>query len=214
MIFTDRIEAGNLLSDALFKYKNLSNVVVIGLPRGGVIVAQQVAKNLNVPLDVTCPRKISAPYSPEYAIGAITETGEGILNKEAIAHLSISQNYIDQAIREEKTEAINRIERFRKGQPPRDLKNQIVIIVDDGLATGYTMKAAIQSIKTNAIKKLIIAVPVSPADTLEEIRLMVDEVICLTVPSLFQAVGQFYQHFDQTTDNEVIKSLEESRGDA
>jgi putative phosphoribosyl transferase len=209
MIFKDRQDAGIQLAKSLIKYKNQPNTIVIGLPRGGVVLAFEVAKALNLPLDVTCPRKIGAPSNPEFAIGAITETGEGIFNERIIAQLQIPQSYLKEAVENEKAEAQKRLKKFRGGMPPRNFKDKVIIIVDDGLATGSTMKAAILSMQAAGTAQIIVAIPVSPIDTLEEIRTMVDNVICLYTPSFFQAVGQFYQIFNQTSDDEVIELLKE-----
>ncbi|MFQ5729607.1 MAG: phosphoribosyltransferase [Waddliaceae bacterium] len=212
MIFRDRIEAGEALTKELQRYKNQEEVVIIGLPRGGVPVAYQVAENLNLPLDIVCPRKIGAPMNKEFAIGAITETGEGIFDIETIARLHITKEYIAEEVENEKKEARYRLEIYREGRPPRNLKGKTIIIIDDGLATGSTMKAAIQSIKAEDAKKIVVAVPVSPPDTVEEIRSMVDEVICLDAPLFFQAVGQFYEDFSPTHDDEVVELMKISRG--
>jgi putative phosphoribosyl transferase len=211
MIFRDRIEAGEALAKELRHYKNREKAVVIGLPRGGVPVAYQVAENLNLPLDIVCPRKIGAPMNREFAIGAITETGERIFDLETIARLHISKEYLDEEIKNEKKQARHRLEIYRAGRPPRDLKGKTVILIDDGLATGSTMKAAIQSIKAEGAEEIVVAVPISPPDTIEEIRGMVDEAICLDAPLFFQAVGQFYEDFSPTDDEEVVELMRISR---
>ncbi len=207
MIFRDRIDGGDQLAKVLEQYKNLENGLIIGLPRGGVPVAYQVSESLNLPLDIVCPRKIGAPHNPEFAIGAITETGEGIFNHHVIAQLGVSEEYIKNEVEAQKQEAQKRLNAYRKGRSVRELKGKTIIIVDDGLATGSTMKAAIQSIKAEGAKRIIVAVPVSPTDTATEIKSMVDEFICLCTPASFYAVGQFYENFSQTTDEEVIELL-------
>lgn len=209
MIFKDRQDAGIQLAKSLIKYKNQPNTIVIGLPRGGVVVAYEVAKTLNLPLDITCPRKISAPSNPEFAIGAITETGQGIFNERVIQQLQISQTYLNEAVENEKAEAQKRLKKFRGNMIPRNFKDKVAIIIDDGLATGSTMKAAILSMHASGTAQIIVGIPVSPPDTLNEIRSMVDNVVCLDTPPFFQAVGQFYQSFDQTSDSEVIELLKE-----
>ena len=211
MIFKDRIEAGEALAHMLQKYKNQEDVIVIGLPRGGIPVAYQVAEELHLPLDLVCPRKIGAPMNKEFAIGAITETGKGIFDANTIARLHIPQEYIDREVENEKRRAQRRLETYRQGQPPRDLKGKTVIIIDDGLATGSTMKAAIHSTRSEGAAAIVVAVPVSPPDTLEEIQEIVDEVICLDAPLFFQAVGQFYEDFSPTSDDEVIELMKLSR---
>lgn len=207
MIFRDRIDGGDQLAKVLEQYKNLENGLIIGLPRGGVPVAYQVSESLNLPLDIVCPRKIGAPHNPEFAIGAITETGEGIFNHHVIAQLGVSEEYIKNEVEAQKQEAQKRLNAYRKGRSVRELKGKTIIIVDDGLATGSTMKAAIQSIKAEGAERIIVAVPVSPTDTATEIKSMVDEFICLCTPASFYAVGQFYENFSQTTDEEVIELL-------
>lgn len=203
-MFQDRIDAGEKLANELLQYKDQDDVVVVGLPRGGVPVAFEISQNLHLPLDVVCPRKIGAPGNKEFAIGAITESGEGIFDTEIIDRLGIPNDYIGEEVEKEKKRAQHRVDIYRKGMPPREFKGKTVLIIDDGLATGSTMKAAIQSIKSEGADEIIVAVPVSPPDTLQEIRTMVDEVICLDTPSYFQAVGQFYNDFSPTEDEEVI----------
>lgn len=212
MLFANRIEAGKLLAKALIKYKKNSDAIILGLPRGGVVVAYEVAKELQLPLDITCPRKIGAPFSLEYAIGAITETGEGIFNDEVIRRYDISKEYLHDAIETEKQKARHRLDIFRKGLPPRVLKGKTVILIDDGLATGFTMKAAIQSVKSEGAKKIVVAVPVAPSDTVEELEPMVDELIVLSTPMYFQAIGQFYRDFTQVEDEEVEQIMKKELG--
>lgn len=206
-IFNDRIDAGIELANALTKWKGQANTMVIGLPRGGVPVASEVAKVLNLPLDVICPRKLGAPHNKEFAIGAITETGEGILSEDVIRSLGISQEYIASEMESQKKEAQKRLELYRQGKPPRVVKGQTIILVDDGLATGSTLKAAIHSLRKEGVEAIIVGVPVSPPDTLREIQELVEEVVCLSAPPFFQAVGQFYRDFSATEDDEVINIM-------
>lgn len=207
MYFRDRIHAGEQLATELIKYKDIEDGIVIGLPRGGVPVAFEVARTLHLPLDIVCPRKIGAPFNPEYAIGAITETGEGEFNQYAISSLDVSEEYIQEEVQKEKAQAQHRLELYRKGLPSRTLKNKVVFLVDDGIATGSTMRAAIRSVRGEGAQKIIMAVPVSPPDAFREISGMVDEAVCLETPSFFQAVGQFYEQFGQTADEEVIELM-------
>lgn len=211
MIFNNRQHAGTLLAYALEKYRNLPNTVVIGLPRGGVVTAFEVAKALNLPLDVTCPRKIGAPFCPELAIGAITETGEGLINQDLVHRFGIPSSYVETQIQIEKAEAARRISLYRKGRTGFTFSGKTVILVDDGLATGATMKAAIKSVRSEGAAKVIVAVPVSPSDTASEIMQLADEFVCLSTPPLFQAVGQFYINFLPTEDAEVIQLLTRSQ---
>lgn len=207
MIFKDRHDAGQKLVPLLQKYKNDPNAIVIGLPRGGVVNAAEVAKGLNLPLEVTCPRKIGAPYQPELAIGAITETGDGTFNEELILRLNVPETYIQRQIEIEKNTAQRRVQLYHKNRPKIPVEGKTVILVDDGLATGATMKAAIQSIRSLGASRIVVAVPVSPPDTFEEIKEMVDEAVVLDTPYYFQAVGEFYEDFSQTEDDEVISLL-------
>lgn len=183
MIFQDRRDAGQKLAEALQKYANDPNAIVIALPRGGVVVGYEIAKKLSLPLDIVSPRKIGAPMNPEYAIGAITETGKGILSTSIIESLGIPQSYITEEIEKEKKEALRRLNTYRSSSTPRNVKNKRVIIVDDGLATGSTMLAAIETLKAEGAKQIIVAVPVGPLDTIDRIRAQVDDVVCLTTPS-------------------------------
>jgi putative phosphoribosyl transferase len=207
LIFEDRHDAGMKLAQALMAYQKVSNAIVIGLPRGGVVTAYEVARYLELPLDVVCPRKIGAPQNPELAIGAITETGEGIFDESLIERLGISQEEIRTAVKREKAEAAHRIALFRKGRPQLDLSGKIVILVDDGLATGATMRAAIKSVRASKPEKIVVAVPTAPFETVQEIEQLANEVVCLDCPAFFQAVGQFYENFSQVEDAEVIALL-------
>lgn len=206
-MFHDRKDAGKQLAQSLLNYKDNSKTLIIGIPRGGVVLAKEVAEILHLPLDITCPRKIGSPYNPEFAIGAITETGDGYFNEEVIQALGVTESQLQQLIEKEKQEATHRLLAFRKGLPERNLEGKKVILVDDGLATGSTMKAAITSMRHEGVSHVIVAVPVSPPDTLHEMRQLADEVICLEAPENFMAVGQFYLHFDQTSDKEVESLL-------
>lgn len=205
--FLDRTDAGKQLAKLLSKYRKIEEGIVIALPRGGVIVGKEVAEYLNLPLDIVCPRKIGAPFNPEFAIGAITETGEGIFSEEYIREFAISKKELKKIIEEEKQKAKWRLDHYRKSLAPRNLEGKKVIIVDDGLATGSTMLAAIKTVRIEKAKKIIVAVPVAPPDTLEKIRSRVDDLYCLYSTPNFFAVGQFYEQFDQTTDQEVIDIL-------
>lgn len=210
MLFKDRTDAGRRLAKALQIYSNQPDTIVIALPRGGVVIGYEVATALNLPLDIVCPRKIGAPFNPELAIGAITETGEGILSEELVLELGVSQGFIRETMEKEKQKAKWRLDHYRQGRAPRLLKDKRVILVDDGLATGSTMRAAIKTVRAEGAKELILAVPVSPIDTLAKLEKEVDKAVCLATPSTFYAVGQFYDFFDQTTDQEVIELLKKA----
>lgn len=210
MIYRDRVHAGRQLAAALKEYAGDPDTIIIALPRGGVIVGAEVAKALHLTLDIVCPRKVGAPFNEEYAIGAITETGEGIISQDIVRELGVSQEYLKKTIEEETKKAKWRLDHYRKNRPPRNLKGKRVIIVDDGLATGSTMRAALKTLRAEEAKEIIMAVPVAPADTLEKLEKEADKTVCLSVPPTFYAVGQFYDFFDQTTDEEVIALLEEN----
>ena len=205
MLFKDRKDAGRQLAAALQKL-SLTDSLVIGLPRGGVVVAAEVARVLHFPLDVVIPRKIGAPFNPELAIGALAGD-EVTLNQELIESLDIDPLYIRSEIEREKKEALRRDLLYRQGKAKLNFQNKQVIIVDDGIATGATMRASIQYLKKSGANRLIIAVPVAPPDTLETIRKEVNKVVCLYSPAAFSAVGEFYDEFPQTEDAEVIELL-------
>jgi len=207
MIFKDRKEAGVLLAEKLLKYKNMPNTLVIGLPRGGVVTAYEVSKALNLPLDIICARKVGAPQNPELAIGAVTETGEGYFNEDLILRLRVSQDYLQKTVERESQEALRRVKAYRGNLATLDLEDKTVILVDDGMATGATMKAAVKSVKTLGAAKTVAALPVTAQDSLEEIREEVYEAIALQSPTFFMAVGEFYEDFSQTSDQQVIELL-------
>lgn len=206
-IYKDRVEAGQELAKLLQKYRDDPEAIVIGIPRGGVVVADQIAKELHLNLDILCPRKIGAPGNPELAIGSVTATGETFFDSHLIQRLGVSKEYIKKIVEMETKEAERRSKAYRKNRPPLDLNGKIAILVDDGLATGSSMKTAIQAAHAKKSKKIVVAVPVSPPDTLVEIREMVDEVICPLAPPFFMAVGEFYEEFYPTDDQTVIQVL-------
>lgn len=207
MRFRNRAEAGKELAKKLQHFKGNTQTLVVGLPRGGVPIAYEIAQELNLPMDIICPRKIGAPMNKEFAIGAITETGKGLFDEENIRFLGITKDYIASEVEKEMEVAKRRLESYRLGAPKRILKGQTVILADDGLATGATMKAAIASSKSEGAARVIVAVPVAPSDTLEEIRDLSDGAYCLYTPGYFQAVGQFYEDFNPTEDEEVIQLM-------
>ncbi len=208
MVFKNRTQAGELLANAILNKLNgnLENPVVVAIPRGGVVVAEPIAKKLNSPIELVIPRKIGAPFDEEFAVGAVTEDGN-ILKNPYAERLNISEEYFKEKAKKE----VKEIERRRKlylGNKQRiPLKGRDVILVDDGIATGLTVKAAIMSLKREEPKRIILAVPVMPADKVAEFKEMVDELIALHTPEFFAAVGQFYEDFSQTEDEEVIEIL-------
>lgn len=204
MIFSNRKEAGRLLAERLHQYDHQPDTIVLGLPRGGVITAFEVAMALKLPLDIVCARKIGSPYNPELAIGAITDSGEGYFNEALIAALNVDQAYIDTEVAKESKEAMRRAIVYRQNRPKINLEGKTVILIDDGLATGATMKASIQAVKADGADAVIVALPVAPFDIFEEIKDSVNSAIALETPVDFYAVGEFYDEFTQTTDQEVI----------
>jgi len=208
--FANRVEAGKRLTSEL---KNLTekNAIVLAIPRGGVVVGYEIAKALNLPLDVIIPRKIGAPDNPELAIGAMTEDGTIILDKDLVSYLGVSQDYIGAASEQQKNEIERRLKLYRGNEPYPNLRGKDVIIVDDGIATGSTMKAALASVRNKGARTVIVAVPVGPPSTIEELKKQADKVVCPYTPEYFQAIGQFYADFEQTTDEEVIQLLKKNK---
>lgn len=207
MLFQDRRDAGQKLVPNLEKYKGRQDLLVMGLARGGVITAYEVAKGLELPLNVIVVRKIGAPDNEELAIGAITESGEGIFNEHLIGLLGVSPDYIKREIERQKKIAKERLALYRGKCPSPDIKGKTVILVDDGIATGASMRVAIKAVKTAGAAKIILAVPVAAPDSLRALEKEVDEVVCLSTPSYFLAVGSFYRVFNQTADAEIVELL-------
>lgn len=207
--FRDRQEAGRRLAQLLKKYRG-QNVVVYSLPRGGVVLGRVVADFLKAPHDLVIPRKIGHPHNPEYAIGAVTETSEPVLNQAEAS--SLSSDWLKDAIKVQRLEAKRRRKLYLKDRMPIELKNKTAIIIDDGVATGLTMLAAIKDLKAQKPKKIIVAVPVIPNDTAEVLKEAADEVVALEIPEFFAgAVGAYYDHFDQVEDEEVIALLKQTK---
>ncbi|MFB0545659.1 MAG: phosphoribosyltransferase [Anaerolineae bacterium] len=211
MRFRDRYEAGRLLAEELAFLRDRENVIVLGVPRGGVVVGYEIARALAAPLDVYITRKIGAPYNPELAIGAVASDGNVVLDEGLLRRLGISQEYVEEETARQQTEIERRLAEYRGDRPPLELKDRTVILTDDGVATGATILATIQAIKAQEPEELILAIPVGPPDTIAHLGKEVDKVICLSTPHLFWAVGAFYLDFSQTTDEEVKSLLEESR---
>jgi putative phosphoribosyl transferase len=207
VIFKNRQEAGVQLGHLLKGKLPQEKAIVIGLPRGGVIVAAEVAKVLALPLDILCPRKIGAPANPELAIGAIGATGTCFLSQRLIEEMRISQDYLKKKQEEQIQEAKRRMQLYRQGKPPLLIKGQSVILVDDGLATGATMRVAILEAKHLQAKRVFMAVPVAPTNVFNELSHLTDGSYCLQLPQIFYAVGEFYRDFDQVTDQEVTAVL-------
>jgi len=207
MIFKNRHEAGKQLAKKLSKFKNKKDVIVLGIPRGGVEVAFQVAKMLKAPLSIVVTKKIGHPSEPEFAIGAVSP-GHHIVDEEY--KNKVEKDYIKKTVREMNREIRRRYKEYTKGKMPK-IRNKIAIIVDDGLATGYTMLVAIKYVKSKNPKKLIVSVPIAAQDSLEKVKAIADDVICLHVPIFFGAVGSFFQEFTQLEDEDVKSYLEEAK---
>ena len=208
--FTDRVDAGKRLASALSNFSG-KHGVVLAIPRGGVVVGFEIAKALNLPLDVIIPRKIGAPDNPELAIGAVAEDGTAILDNQLISYLGVSREYIKEETERQKQEIRRRLKLYREDTSYPDLKGLDVIVVDDGIATGSTMKAALASVKNRGAARITVAIPVGPPSTIEELEKMADRVVCIYTPEFFQAIGEFYRDFSQTSDEEVIGFLLENK---
>lgn len=207
MIFKDRHDAGIQLAAKLKEFQGQADVLVIGLARGGVILADEIAKALHLPLAVSVVRKVGAPGNEELALGAITESGQGIFNDHLISMLGVSKEFLKKQIEKEKEKAKARAALYQGAKPAPSVKEKRVILVDDGIATGASMRAAIASLKKEGAAKIILAVPVAASDALKIISKEVDQVVCLYQPAFFEAVGAFYKQFDQIEDNEIIQIL-------
>ncbi len=206
VIFHDRRHAGRALAQIVRNECSselaTGDAIVLGLPRGGVPVAFEVAHELHLPLDVFVVRKLGVPGQEELAMGALASGGVIVLQDDVIRAYRISQDTIDSAVARERIEIERRETAFREGRPPAQLQGRTVILVDDGLATGATMKAAARALRPIA-RRIIVAVPVAASGTCEELREQVDRLVCIQCPECFHAVGEFYRNFDQTTDDEV-----------
>jgi predicted phosphoribosyltransferase len=210
-MLVDRREAGRLLAQKLSQYANRPDVIVLALPRGGVPVAYEVARALNAPLDVFVVRKVGLPGHEEFAIGAIASGGLKFRNPLMIAAYSIPEQSIAPIEAREEQELARRERAYRGGEPPLDVTGRTVILVDDGLATGMSMHAAIVALRQGKPARIVAAVPVGPPETCEALRAVADAVVCAITPEPFFAVGRWYESFDQTTDEEVQQLLARAR---
>jgi putative phosphoribosyl transferase len=201
--FPNRAEAGRLLATKLSKYSGRTDVIVLGLPRGGVPVAYEVAQSLRVPLDVFIVRKLGVPGFEELAVGAIASGGVRVLNDEVVRALPNANEIIEAVTQRETAEVQRREHEYRDGRPAPEISGRVVILIDDGLATGATMRAAVAALRQRGAAKIVVAVPVGPPDTCREFEAEADEVVCASAPEFFQAVGQYYEDFSQTSDQEV-----------
>lgn len=209
IIFNDRSEAGRKLAAVFVKqgYKD-GSVVVLGIPRGGIVVAGEVAESLFAPLDVIIARKLRAPHQPELGIGSVVSGDHITFINEDVARLTgTTQNYLDREIAYQREEIERRLQYYRKESPPVEVAKKTVIVVDDGIATGYTFRAALEGLRRGNPEKLIAAAPVAARDSVDMLSAFADEVICLSTPAYFGAVGAWYRNFDQTSDEDVAAIL-------
>ena len=205
--FRDRTDAGQQLAGALQQFLHSANAVVLGLPRGGIPVAYQIARQLGLPLDVVVVRKVGAPGQPELAMGAVASGGARVVNDDVLAHFADAEAVFAAMAEREHLEVVRREALFRAGRGPLDVKDRVCIIVDDGLATGATMEAAVRALRMLGAARLIVAVPVASRDAVHRLERSADEVVCLLQPPWFRSVGQWYDDFEQTSDEEVARLL-------
>ena len=212
--FRDRVEAGQHLGAVLArKLGKQEDIIVLALPRGGVPVAAEVAKALDAPLDVFIVRKLGVPGHEELAMGAIASGGVRVLNRDVLSYVPLPQKAIDAVAEREQQELQRREREYRGSRPPLDVRNKTVIIVDDGLATGSTMRAAVEALKKMGPRAIVVAVPVAAPQTCDEFRNEGVDIVCLRTPEPFQAVGLWYEDFSQTTDEEVHELLQQPAHD-
>jgi putative phosphoribosyl transferase len=205
-VFRDRREAGELLAERLERFAT-TDPIVLGLPRGGVPVAAEVARALRAPLDVLVVRKLGCPWQPELAVGAIGEGGIRIVEDRVVAEVGLDVEELERLAAREERELARRLRRFRGDRPPLDLRGRTVLVVDDGIATGATARAGLEVARRRGATTVVLAVPVAPPATVRELGKVADEVVCLHQPAAFWAVGQFYADFSQTPDAEVARLL-------
>jgi putative phosphoribosyl transferase len=207
VIFKNREEAGRQLAAELLQYRNDPRGLILALPRGGVVVGYQLSHALHLPLDVFISRKIGAPGNPEYAIGAVAETGSCYLNQEAVSSFSLSRSELDRLIHVQETEIARRKDLYRQGRQLLHLTDRTVLLVDDGLATGSTFMASALAIRSVQPHRLVGVIPVGPPSTIREVRAHVDELVVLMTPEPFEAVGNFFVDFTQVEDRDVVEYL-------
>lgn len=210
ILFEDRVDAGRQLAERLAPYAE-ERPVVFALPRGGVPVGAEVSRSLGAPLEVIVSRKLGAPGQPEFGIGAVAPSGVRVLNERAVRALGIEEDYLEMISARELAEAERRLKLFRGDRPYPDLERRTAILVDDGLATGVTARAALLALRRRNPRRLVLAVPVCALQTAELLRPEADDLICLLAPANLEAVGLWYRNFEQTSDEEVVRLLEEVR---
>nr|WP_189181253.1 phosphoribosyltransferase [Microbispora rosea] len=209
-MFVDRRDAGRRLGERLRTLPGLEDAVVLGLPRGGVPVASEVARALGAPLDVIVVRKLGVPYQPELGFGAIGEGGVRVINRDVVRLASLTLEEMAEVERRERAELERRARRFRGGHEPVDLAGRTVIVVDDGIATGGTARAACQVARAHGARRVVLAVPVGAPETIASLRRDADEVVCLDTPDHFYAIGAWYDDFSQTRDEDVVECLRQA----
>lgn len=209
-MFSDRVDAGKRLASTLMDCAG-GDAIVLAIPRGGVVVGYEVAHKLQLQLDIIVPRKIGAPQNPELAIGAVTEDGTIMLDQRLVEYLRVPKSYIEEECDRQRLEITRRLKLYRGDTPYPNLKGRVVIIVDDGIATGATIKAALASIRKKDPKSIVIATPVAPPSTIKELERDADRVVCISIPERFFAIGQFYRDFPQNSDEEVKRLLQLNR---
>jgi putative phosphoribosyl transferase len=210
-VFEDREDAGRALAKALAEHRGAADSIVLALPRGGVPVAFEIAQGLDLPLDVLVVRKLGLPSQPELAMGAIASGGAIVLNEDVLRFLPGRREDLEQVRRHEQAELERREREYRGDRPPLEMAGRVGILVDDGLATGATMEAAVQALRAIRAKRVVVAVPVASVQARDRIAAVADEVVCLEMPPYFSAVGQWYRNFDQTSDAEVEDLLAKAR---
>jgi putative phosphoribosyl transferase len=210
IIFEDRRDAGRQLAARISQRPYAKELpVVLGIPRGGVVVAAEVAEALAAPLDIVIARKIRAPYQPELGMGAVVDGAHvTVLNEEMIRMVGASQDYLEHEIAYQSKEIDRRLQLYRGNRPGTEISDKTIIVVDDGIATGYTFRAALEGLRQRRPRRLVAAAPVAARDTARMLTAFADELICLTTPANFAAVGQWYQNFDQVSDEEVVAILQ------
>ncbi len=208
--FADRTDAGRRLA-ARLGHLSGADTVVVALPRGGVPVAAEVAATLGAPLDICVIRKLGVPYQPELGMGAIGEGGVRVLNEQVIRLASVTDDQLAEVERRERAELERRARRYRGDRPPADVRGRVVIVVDDGIATGSTARAACRIVRERGAARVVLAVPVAPRDWTDRLDEVADELVCVNTPSPFFAIGEFYADFSQTEDEEVLRLLAEAR---
>ncbi|MEQ4209005.1 phosphoribosyltransferase family protein [Actinopolymorpha sp. B17G11] len=206
--YTDRYDAGRQLADQLAAYSGRADLTILGLPRGGVVTAAAVAERLGAPLDVFCVRKLGVPWHPELAMGAVASGAVRVLNDDVVRQLGIRPDEIDEVSRQELAELARREAAYRGDRPPAPLAGRIVVLVDDGVATGATARAAAVAVRRLDPARVVLAVPVAPAQALREFTDVVDEIVCPLTPDPFEAVGRWYRDFRPTSDDEVRALLQ------